>query len=143
MLLLCAACRTTQPLPPVDLTQHGWVLRHGQALWRLPSTDTELAGELTSASHPDGTILLEFTKTPVTLVIARLDEQSWELNSPADNRNYRGRGQPPPRSAWLVLALALADRPPPANWEWNSSDSGDWRLTNPRTGEQIRGYWQP
>jgi hypothetical protein len=143
LILPGAACRTTQPLPPVDLTEPGWNLRHGQAIWHLPNSDTEFAGELTSARHPDGTILLEFTKTPMTLVVARLDSHSWELNFVADNRNYRGRGRPPSRSAWLVLALALAARPLPGNWEWHGSDSGNWRLTNSTSGEQIRGYWQP
>jgi hypothetical protein len=143
LLLLSAACRTSQLSSPVDLTQPGWNLRHGQAIWHLPNSDTEFAGELTSATHPNGTILLEFTKTPMTLVVARLDAQSWELNFVADNRNYRGRGQPPSRSAWLVLALALAERPLPAEWNWSGSDSGDWQLTSPKTGEQLRGYWQP
>jgi hypothetical protein len=143
LLSLLAACRTAPTLPPADLDQPGWRLDHGQAVWRPPSASADLAGELTCAAHPDGSAVLEFTKTPLTLVIARVTPELWQLNLLAENRVYSGRGDPPSRSAWLVLAAVMADRSLPDGWEWSAPGPGQWRLENPRTGELLRGYWHP
>jgi hypothetical protein len=143
LLGLLAACRTVPDLAPVDLAQPGWRTEQGQAAWRLPSGAADLAGELTAAIHPDGSIVLEFTKTPLALAVARIDPPFWELNLVADHRTYRGRGDPPPRSAWLVLALALTQRPLPDGWTWEVTGPGAWRLENPRTGERLEGYLRP
>jgi hypothetical protein len=143
LLCLLAACRTTPAPPPIDLAQPGWRVEHGQAAWRIPSRDANLAGELTAAFHPNGSILLEFTKTPLTLVVVRIDSNSWELNLAGENRTYRGRGEPPPRSAWLVLALALSHRPIPKGWDWTMTGPGQWQLDHPRSGERLEGYLRP
>ncbi|MCL4179415.1 MAG: hypothetical protein KJ072_16935 [Verrucomicrobia bacterium] len=142
-LPLLVACRTPPAIPPVDLAQPGWRLDHGQAIWRLPAGEAELAGELTAAVHPEGSVILEFTKTPLTLVVARVDSAAWQLNLVGENRRYQGRGDPPARSVWLVLALALTERTIPKGWNWSVPGPGEWRLENPRTGELLRGYWQP
>jgi hypothetical protein len=127
----------------VDLSQPGWKLVHGQAAWRFPSARADLAGELTAALHPDGSIMLEFTKTPLTLVIARLTPDAWQLLFVAEKRSYAGRGHPPARSAWLALALALSQRPLPKGWSWQQAASGEWRLENVRSGERLRGFLRP
>ncbi len=140
---MLAACRTTPVLPPADLDQPGWMMKHGQALWRPPSGGSGLAGELTAAMRPDGSVLLEFSKTPLTLVVARITPELWELNLVAENRSLSGRGNPPSRSAWLALALALSKRALPRGWIWSVDAAGQWRLENLHTRELLRGYWLP
>src|SRR6185503_6749264 len=43
--LLLTSCRTTLTLPPVNLSEPGWTLRQGQALWRSKRDAPEIAGE--------------------------------------------------------------------------------------------------
>jgi hypothetical protein len=143
LLSLLPACRTSPALPPVDLNQPGWRIEHGQAAWRLPSGDADLAGELTAAFHADGSVILEFTKTPLALVVVHIGPELWQLNLVAENRSYSGRGDPPPRSAWLVLAGALAQRAVPGEWRWQVIAPGQWRLEHQRTGERLEGYLRP
>jgi hypothetical protein len=143
LLCLLTACRTPPAMPPVDLNQPGWRLEHGQAAWRLPSGDADLAGELTAAFHADGSVILEFTKTPLALVVVRLGPDFWQLHLVAENRSYRGRGDPPARSAWLVLAGALAQRAVPDEWRWQVTDPGHWQLEHSPTGERLEGYLRP
>jgi hypothetical protein len=140
---LLAACRTAPAIPPVDLSQPGWRVEYGQVAWSLPSGGANLAGELTAAFHPEGSVILEFTKTPLALVVVRLGPDFWQLNLVAEQRSYRGRGDPPPRSAWLVLARALAQRGVPDDWQWQVTAPGHWQLKNPRTGERLEGYLRP
>src|SRR5687767_15391395 len=67
-LMFLLGCRATFDLPPVDLTQPGWQVRQGQAVWRPSANGPELTGELVWAAHPDGRFLLQFFKTPITMV---------------------------------------------------------------------------
>jgi hypothetical protein len=143
LLSLLTACRTTPAIPPTNLHDPGWRIERGQAVWRRSSDDAGIAGELTAATHPNGSAFLEFTKTPLTLVIASVNPASWQLNLVAENRSYQGRGNPPSRSAWLILALALIDRALPDGGEGNPPGPGLWRLENNRTGELLQGYLHP
>jgi hypothetical protein len=143
LVFLLPACRTAPAPPPVDLAQPGWRIEHGQVAWRLPSGDADLAGELTAAFHADGSVFLEFTKTPMALVVARIGPGLWQLDFPAENRSYSGRGDPPSRSAWLVLAGALDQRAIPGEWRWHVTAPGYWQLEHHRTGERLTGYLQP
>jgi hypothetical protein len=144
LLLPClVACRTVAPLPPADLSQPGWQLRRGQALWLPSRQGTELAGDLLFADQADGRAVLEFTKASWPLILVQVSPQSWLLESVSTGQRHSGHGTPPARSAWLVLPRCLAGEPPPAGWRFSSGPEEGWSLTHPRTGEQIRGYFLP
>jgi hypothetical protein len=144
LLLPClVACRSLAPLPPADLSQPGWQLRHGQALWLPSFQGTEVAGDLLLASRSDGHALLEFTKASWPIVLVHLTSKSWRLEAGSTGQRYSGRGPPPARSAWLVLPRCLAGEPAPAGWSFTPDTEEGWELTHHRTGEQIRGYFLP
>src|SRR5213593_2130154 len=67
-VLGCGACRTAPPLAPANLSEPGWRIREGQAVWRPKIEAPEIAGELLVATHPNGQTFLQFTKTPLPLV---------------------------------------------------------------------------
>ena len=140
--LLLLGCRTLPDVPAFDISQTGWQVHQGQAVWRPNSQAPELSGELVWASHPDGRFLLQFLKTPITLVEARGSREQWQIAFPARGRTIRGsQGRPLPQQlGWLHLAGALKGE----NVEgWTFRKTGDaWKLANDRTGETIEGYLQ-
>jgi hypothetical protein len=127
----------------VDLSQPGWQVRRGQAVWLTSSQGTELAGDLLLASRPDGQILLEMTKASWPLVVVRLTSRTWQFESASTGQRRSGRGAPPPRSAWLVLPRCLTGTPPPTGWDFTREAGDGWRLQHRRTGELIYGFLIP
>jgi hypothetical protein len=141
---LFSGCRTPLPHPRVDLTDPGWQIRRGQALWKPSRTRPEIAGELLIATHPDGRALVEWTKPPVTLVTAGVTREGWYLEFKASRRDLHGRGGPPARTCWLVLPRALEGVGIPEGWTFApESPEGMWILSNAGTGESLRGYLFP
>lgn len=140
-VLLVAGCRIVQEFPAVDVSQPGWQVRQGQAVWRPDAKGPELSGELLWASHPDGRFLLQFLKTPITLVEARGSDAGWRISFPPQGRSFTGsRGRSPSqRLGWLHLAAALQGRTAP-NWTFTRRSDRAWQLSNARTGEMIEGY---
>src|ERR1043166_4713848 len=82
LLVACGACRTVLPLPPANLSQPGWTVRQGQAIWRSARKAPEIAGELLLATRTDGEAFVQFTKTPFPLVIAQTSGSDWEIRFP-------------------------------------------------------------
>jgi hypothetical protein len=148
-LLACLAaaafslgCRTVCEPPPVDLSESGWQMRQGQAVWRAGRNDTEVAGELLVATHTDGRALVEFTKPPVSLMTAYSGPAGWQVRF-AHGQSYRaGRGDASRQPCWLQLPRALRSETLPAAWSYSRSD-GSWRLENKETGEVLAGYFSP
>ena len=142
LALLTTSCATS-PLPPADLEAPGWQVRHGQAVWRPRRDAAELAGELLVATHPDGDFVVNFSKPPLDLVVARRSGTRWQIDYPLEARRLAGHGAPPARLLWLHLADALSGRPtrPPVTFE--PSARRTWRLSNPKTGESIEGFLTP
>lgn len=136
-------CRTPAPLPPLNLAEPGWRVRQGQAVWRARPQRPALAGELLVAWNSDGRGFAQFTKTPFTLLNARLSPTQWQIEFPPERRSYHGDGLPPHQFAWLHLPHALAGGPLPPQLEMVQKGDGGWRLVNRRTGEQIEGYLSP
>src|SRR4051812_19452341 len=89
LLLALPACRTA-PTPKANLSEPGWTVRQGQAVWREKKDASGIAGELLLATRP-GRTFLQFTKTPFPFVIAQTGTNSWQMESPAENRRYSGR----------------------------------------------------
>ena len=140
VLIVLSGCRTLPQLPPVDLSQPGWQVRQGLAVWRPNRTGPELSGELVWASHPDGRFLLQFLKTPITLVEAQGGKAAWQVTFPPRDRTIGGRAAE--RLGWLHLARKLQGKRTSDGWAYAGS-SEKWRLTNDATGEMIEGYLRP
>jgi hypothetical protein len=143
LLQFCASCRSIAPVPPVDLSEPGWQIQQGQAVWKLGKNKPELAGEITFARHSDGRCLLEFSKTPFPLARAKIGVTRWEIEFPPQKLYFSGGGQPPVRLAWLQLMQALTEKPVAPPWHFELRPHGGWRLENPRQGESVEGYLEP
>lgn len=124
----------------MNLKEPGWTIREGQAVWRLPNSSTELAGEVLLATRPDGRAMVQFSKSPFPLVVAQIRSERWDIEFPPQNRRYGGRGNPPKRLIWLHLPQVFSGKRAPKNWTWRQDSSG-WRLENPANGELIEGYF--
>jgi hypothetical protein len=142
LVLSAASCRSIAPLPPANLAEPGWTVHHGQAVWHLPFSRGELAGDLILATRADGRSFVQFSKTPFPLVTGQLFADSWEIEFPPKNKRYAGRGTPPGQLIWLHLPQVFAGRPPPGHWSWHQDASG-WRLTNSTNGESLEGFFEP
>ncbi len=142
LLLALGGCRTV-PLPPVNLSEAGWKLREGQAVWRSGKRASEIAGELQLATHPDGRVWLQFTKSPIPLVVAQITPTHWQIQFVPQNRAFSGPGQPPTSLGWLQLARAVSGGTPTPAWSWQKQADGSWRLENASSGELIVGYFAP
>jgi len=142
MLLLMAGtgCRTLGPLPPADLKEPGWTVRQGQAVWKRPHGAVEIAGDVLVAWR-DGRSLVQFSKSPFSLVVCQTTPRGWEITIPVENRRYSGPGRPPRRMIWLQLPFVLEGRAPPRGWAWTMTPDNNWSLKNGATGESIEGYF--
>jgi hypothetical protein len=142
-LLLLLSCQTPPPLAPIDLTEPGWTLRRGQAIWTPPQSENGIAGELIVAHHPDGRSFVQFIKTPIPMVNAQTDSSGWQIDFPTRPYERSGTGQPPARFIWLHLARCLEGDRPPGDWEWEFllRWATGWSLRNPTTGESLKGYF--
>ena len=141
LLMICSTgCLSTRPLPPANLTEPGWTVRQGQAVWRLPHGEREIAGDVVVATRSDGSGFVQFSKTPFPLVIGQLRPGRWHVEFPPQNKRYTGPGRPPQRIIWLQLPWILSGKPVPKNWSWHSDTNG-WRLENGTSGEALNGYF--
>lgn len=133
------ACRSLPPQKPMDLSEPGWTVRQGQAVWKAKPKEPEIAGELLVASHPDGRSLVQFTKPPQPFVVAQQDTNSWQVEFAAQNKTYRGRRPPPERFVWLHLADNLITSQPNSDWTLIRQRGGGWQFTNQLSGENLEG----
>jgi hypothetical protein len=142
ILLLCAGCQTaTKSL--FTASGPGWRVQEGQALW-CPGRDLpEIGGDLVLAMHEDGRCLVQFDKTPLSLVSVQTIRTEWLIRFPPRRMGFSGRGPGPTRFAWLYLHTALAGEPLPPPLQFERKPDGSWRLANPRTGETLEGKFFP
>jgi len=123
------------------LKEPGWTLREGQAVWKPAGKKSEIAGEVQVATRPDdGRSFVQFSKAPFPLVIAQSTTNGWQIEIPAENRRYSGKGNPPERIIWLYLASVLEGEPLPKQWSWHQ-DGSEWHLENKTTGESVEGFF--
>ncbi len=121
----------------------GWRVREGQALWRPRRDLPELGGELVVASHADGRCLVQFEKTPLTLVSAETTRTAWQIQFPPRRLSFTGHGKRPTRFLWIYLQSALLGEPLPAPVRFERKTEGGWRLENSKSGETLEGYLAP
>ena len=141
MSIVLLGCRTMPPLPKVSLTEPGWTVRQGQAIWHPKREGPEIAGELLVATRTNGTALVQFTKTPFPLVVAQQTRSSWEIEFPTEKKKYSAPGHPPGRLIWFWLVQALTGESLPKNI-FCRHDQKSWHLENRVTGESLEGYFQ-
>jgi hypothetical protein len=137
------SCRTTDPLPPADLSAPGWNVRQGQVIWKPPGSRPELTGDLLLATNATGNFFLQLTKNPFPLVTAEVFGDAWQIEFGAEEHSWRGRGEPPDRFIWFVLPHALLAEKLPSNWRFENVTTNSWRLMNPKTGETLEGEFFP
>ena len=142
VLMLSSGCQTaTKSL--FTATGPGWHVQEGQALWRPGREYPELGGDLVLASDEGGRSLIQFAKTPMTLVSAQTTLTNWLIRFPAQQMGFSGHGPGPTRFAWLYLHTALAGEPLPSSLRFERKPDGGWRLENTRTGETLEGFLSP
>jgi hypothetical protein len=109
----------------------------------VPARRLELAGELLLVLTEDGRGCVQFSKTPFTLVNARVAASRWQIEFSPTRRVHAGHGLPPRRFAWLHLLRALMGLPLGSEWELADQSEGRWRFSNRHTGECVEGYLSP
>lgn len=140
LLALLTGCRSVPPAPQVNLSEPGWVIRQGQAVWRPKPEEADVAGDLLVAMHRDGRSLVQFTKPPLPFAVAQRDTNSWHVQFFAQNRVYSGRGEPPSRIVWLQLSDGLIGRHSDTNWFYARKPEGGWHFENLVTEEMLDGF---
>jgi hypothetical protein len=140
---ILAGCHTPPHLGTLDLSEPGWRVQQGQAVWRAKGGLPALAGELIVASHPDHRWFVQFSKTPFPFVTARGEARQWTIEYPPQRLVFRGQGSPPARFGWLHLVSALGGRPLPEPWQFLRQADNHWRLDAPGSGESIEGFLNP
>jgi hypothetical protein len=141
---LWSGCATVPPLPAVDLSQPGWVVRHGQAIWKPTRSSPEIAGDILVAIAVDERSFVQFSKTPFPILVAQTMQRRWTIDFIPQRRSLRGTGAAPARFLWPYIANALLRGvPPPANWTQISLEGSRWKFSNTSSGETIEGFLTP
>ena len=121
----------------------GWHIQQGQALWRPQHGLPEFGGDLVLASDDAGRCLIQFDKTPMTILFAQTTSNRWLIKFPQRQMSFSGRGPGPTRFSWLYLPTALAGKPLPKPLHFERKPDGGWRLENSSTGETLEGFLSP
>lgn len=146
-LIVLTGCVSAPPLPKANLSEPGWTVQQGQAVWHRAPTrgksgasagPAEIAGDLVLATRTDGSAFLQFSKA-LPMVIAQTTPTAWQIESPIQNIRYARHGKPPRRIIWFQLIDALTGKPLAKGWHWQNSDT-NWHLENSSSGESLEGY---
>jgi hypothetical protein len=143
ILPLCSGCRTPKESDLFTTSGPGWSVQQGQALWRPRRAFPELGGDVVLASNTDGRSVVQFMKTPMSLVLAQTSRTNWLIEFPPRHMGFKGRGAPPKRFAWLYLNAALSGESLPSGFRFQRKPDGGWRLENSRSGESVEGFLAP
>jgi len=143
MVLVSAGCRTAGESPLFTTNGPGWRVQEGQALWRPRRGLPELGGDIVMASNDDGCCLIQFAKTPLTLLVAQTTRTNWLIEFPGNRMHFAGRHSPSTHFAWLYLHPALDGDSLPAGFKFERKPDGGWRLENSRSGESVEGFLTP
>ena len=137
--VLCgeSGCRTAPKLAPLNLSEPGWQLRQGQALWRGKKDAPEIAGEVILATNANRRAFIQFLKNPLPLVTAQITPEAWQIEFIPEKRHFGGRGIPPRQLLWLHLLSALQLAPLPQGIEFAKTPDGAVRIQTKESGESI------
>jgi hypothetical protein len=143
LALSATSCRTIAPLAPVNLSQPGWHVRQGQAVWKPPGARPELSGELLFATNDDGDSFIQFSKSPFALVTAQTSQKRWHIEFGSGDYSFGGIGQPSEHFGWFKLAPALGGAKLSPPWHFERTSDTNWKLSNIRSGETLEGFLSP
>lgn len=142
LLGLGSGCQTATP-SLFTASGPGWHVQQGQALWRPKQGLPEFGGDLVLAGDDTGRHLIQFDKTPLTMMSAQVTSNRWQIQFPQQSLSFSGSGSGSTHFLWLYLPPALAGRPLPRDLRFERQPDGGWRLENRRTGELVEGYLAP
>lgn len=134
------ACQTVTPVA-YDLSEPGWNVQRGQAVWKPSAGGDEVAGELLVATHPNGRAVVEFSKPPISFVTVVIRNGAWSISSPMRGK-FSGPGAPPPGILWMQLPHLIGDGKISTRWTL-TRDSESWRLVHETSGETLAGFLAP
>ncbi len=141
LAMFCIGCQTPKSL--FTASGPGWRVQEGQALWRPSRGSPEIGGDLVLARDNNGCCLIEFSKTPMTLVSVQTTRTNWLIEFPPRRMSFIGRSKPLDHFTWLYLYSALCGEPLPAALVFQPKADGGWRLENTRSGETLEGFLAP
>ena len=166
MLALCGGCQTASK-SLFTASGPAWHVQQGQALWCPGQGYPEIAGDVIMATDDQGRCLVQFAKTPLTIVSVQVTGSHWLIQFPPENLGFSGARtlptdvqpapfraprdfvpenlalRPPTRFLWVYLPDALSGRPLPASLHFSRESDGGWRFENSRSGESVKGFLAP
>lgn len=143
VLCLIPGCQAPKPLHPPDISEPGWRLYRGQALWKPGAGSAQLAGDLAVAVGPEGRCSIQFIKEPFPLVTAQRDGERWTVAFVPRRRVLTGSSSSEIRFVWFQLPRIAADQPAAAPWIGLRKQDRSFRLSNPTSGETLEGFLSP
>jgi hypothetical protein len=136
-LTALTGCRTVPNAKPIDISEPGWRVRQGQALWRNKADAPEIAGEVILATNVNERAFVQFLKNPLPLLTGEVAPGRWRIEFIPEKRSFAGRGKPPRRLLWLQL-LANLQQPqakPPLSFAKMPDNS--YQIEDHSTGERV------
>ncbi|HEY3913784.1 MAG TPA: hypothetical protein VGN61_04785 [Verrucomicrobiae bacterium] len=143
MLVCLCGCYSHRPYawPTYNLSDLGWKVWNGQAVWKPRKTIPELTGDVTVAVNTNGNAIVQFSKT-IPFATARLDGHRWEIDFPAGNRVYARHYPLPSHFAWFQLPALVESNSPSRSWV-EKGNLDQWEITSRHDSETLRGYLSP
>ena len=140
VLMTLVGCSSLPPQPAMNLSEPGWVVREGQAVWKSKPDALGISGRLLVAMHWNGFNVVQFTPTNGPVVSAQSTTNAWRVQFAGQNKLSTGRGKAPERSVWLQLPGALlGNSAEETDWIMTRERGVPWRFKNDLTGESLEG----
>lgn len=139
---LFCGCETV-PSNLFTVSGPAWHVQQGQALWTPRAGAPQFGGDLVVATNGLGDSLVQFAKTPISLVAAQTTPQYWTLNFYQLGGFWKGHQPAPKKTIWPYLTDALEGKPLPEPLHFEQQSNGNWLMENEKTGERLEGFLSP
>ena len=137
---LLGGCSTVMPV--LETSSGNWQIIQAQAVWNPSAKKSAIAGDLIISTGPNNQSLIQFAKTPFTILTASKNAISWGIEFQGGYYKFSGRNQPPPRFIWFYLPQILDLHKAPVGWQLLWKDSVI-HLARERSGETLDIYLLP
>ena len=139
-LMTLAGCTSLPPQPAMNLSEPGWVIREGLAVWKSKPGAQGISGSLLVAMHWNGRSVVQFTTTNGPFVSAQSTTNAWQAQFAGHKKLSSGRGKVPERNVWLQLPEGLlGNSAEETDWIMTRERGGAWSFKNDLTGETLEG----